>query len=162
MQAFLKAVKDCGSYAALTMDVSKTAALKKLKAYEGRSISLSIDELKLGRTLTQNAYLWVIVGKIAEKLRRPKDEIYIKLLKDYGQSVMVSVLSKDAASFEQKARYWELESKGDIRTVYRFIAGSSEYDTQEMKALLDGVIREAEDLGIPTLTTAEIEKMKLK
>ena len=38
--------------------------------------------------------------------------------------------------------------------------GSSEMDSREMAILLDGVVQEAEQLGIPTLTPNEIARLK--
>lgn len=162
MKAHLTYIDDKVSYSVLTFSVGYSTILKRLKSYVGREITLTIDELKQARTLSQNAYMWELVSKIAETLGRPKDEIYKDFLKKYGQSVMVSVRNEDATTFERKAKYYELESSNDERTVYRFIAGSSEYDTKEMKTLLDGVIQEAEELGIPTITPQELGKMRLK
>lgn len=45
--------------------------------------------------------------------------------------------------------------------IYKFIIGSSQYTKEEIKPLLMGVIYEAEELGIPTLTMNELEKMKI-
>lgn len=162
MKCVLQSIENKAVYALLTFSVAGGGDLKRLNNYIGRPVTLSVDELNHGRTLTQNAYLWVLVGKIAEALNASKDEIYLKFLKAYGQSVMVSVALDEALKFERKAKYFEKESTDEERTVYRFIAGSSEYDTLEMKILLDGVIEEAESLGIATLTPAEIERMKLK
>lgn len=162
MKAHLIRIDDKASYSVVSVSVGNSPTLKRLKNYVGREITLTVDELKQARTLTQNAYMWQLVSKIADKLGRPKDEIYKDFLKKYGQSVMVSVKNEDAPAFERKAKYYEFESSDDERTVYRFIAGSSEYDTKEMKTLLDGVISEAEELEIPTITPQELERMNLK
>ena len=42
---------------------------------------------------------------------------------------------------------------------YRVYLGSSTYDSQEMSVLLDGVVSECEELGIPTQTNDRIIKM---
>lgn len=162
MKCVLQTIENKAVYTLLTFSVANGSSLKRLNNYIGRAVTLSIDELNQSRTLTQNAYLWVLVSKIAEVLNAPKDEIYLKFLKAYGQSVMISVDLNETENFERKAKYYEKESDDGNRAIYRFIAGSSEYDTKEMKILLDGVIEEAENLAIATLTPAEIEKMKLK
>ena len=38
--------------------------------------------------------------------------------------------------------------------------GSSSYDTREMSILIDGVVSEAEGLGIITMTPGEIQRLK--
>ena len=43
-----------------------------------------------------------------------------------------------------------------VRT-YVFMRGSSDYDTKEMSVLVDGLVQEAQALGIETLTPREFE-----
>ena len=100
---------------------------------------------------------------MANKLNRTKEEIYIQMIKDYGQSEIVSMLS----SIEPNGyfKYYEAIGTGIVNdkefTHYRIYKGSSEYNTLEMAHLLDGVIQECEQLGIPTLTMEQIQKMRL-
>ena len=117
-----------------------------------------IKEYKSKRSLNQNAYFYKLIGEIADNLRVSKAEIHLKLLKDYGQSEVISVLSEiDISGY---FRYYEEIGKGTVNgkefTHYRIYKGSSEMDTKEMSILLDGTIKEAQDLGIPTLSPAEI------
>lgn len=117
-----------------------------------------IKEYKSKRSLNQNAYFYKLIGEIADNLRVSKAEIHLKLLKDYGQSEVISVLSEiDISGY---FRYYEEIGKGTVNgkefTHYRIYKGSSEMNTKEMSILLDGTIKEAQDLGIPTLSPAEI------
>lgn len=121
-----------------------------------------IKEHKEKRSLNANAYLWVLVGKIADRLRASKDEVYLKCLKLYGQSEIVSVLSDiDVRGY---FKYFEEIGKGHVNgrefTHYKVFKGSSEYDSKEMAVLIDGVISEARELDIETLPAHEIERMK--
>lgn len=121
-----------------------------------------IKEHKEKRSLNANAYLWVLVGKIADRLRASKDEVYLKCLKLYGQSEVVSVLSDiDVRGY---FKYFEEIGKGHVNgrefTHYKVFKGSSEYDSKEMAVLIDGVISEAKELDIETLPPHEIERMK--
>ena len=43
---------------------------------------------------------------------------------------------------------------------FRFWVGSSEYNTQEMSVLIDGIVQEAKQLGIETLTPMELARLK--
>lgn len=117
-----------------------------------------IKEYKSKRSLNQNAYFYKLIGEIADNLRVSKAEIHLKLLKDYGQSEVISVLSEiDISGY---FRYYEEIGKGTVNgkefTHYRVYKGSSEMNTKEMSILLDGTVKEAQDLGIPTLSPAEI------
>ena len=117
-----------------------------------------IKEYKSKRSLNQNAYFYKLIGEIADNLRVSKAEIHLKLLKDYGQSEVISVLSEiDISGY---FRYYEEIGKGTVNgkefTHYRIYKGSSEMNTKEMSILLDGTVKEAQDLGIPTLSPTEI------
>ena len=45
-------------------------------------------------------------------------------------------------------------------THWAIVRPSHEYDTKEMAALIDGTIEDAKELGIETITPAELERMK--
>lgn len=54
------------------------------------------------------------------------------------------------------------DSNGNPKTsrIFWHIKGSHEMDTKEMARLIDATVDEAKDLGIETMTPADIEKMK--
>lgn len=114
------------------------------------------------RSLDANAYFWVLVGKIADKLRASKDEIYFEMLKKYGQSITVTVragLDLSRAGFKYYALFKDGISAGKPFEAYRVFIGSSQYDTREMSVLIDGVVQEAKELGIETLTPLELAEI---
>lgn len=122
-----------------------------------------LTEHKNRRSLDANAYLWVLIGKIADKLTRPKEEIYLDMLKAYGQGGVVKIPHTCAEDFERAFPYHEKhESLPDEEKAgyYRFWVGSSQYDTQEMAILIDGVVQEAKTLDIETATPEELARMK--
>lgn len=120
-------------------------------------------EHKNRRSLDANAYLWVLIGKIADKLTRPKEEIYLDMLKAYGQGGVVKIPNPSAKNFEREFPYHaKHESLPDEERAqyYRFWVGSSKYDTEEMSKLIDGVVQEAKALDIETATPEELARMK--
>ena len=130
---------------------------------QDREKIFEVKEHKEHRSLSQNAYLWKLVNEIANKVNKTKEEVYLQMLKDYGQSEVISMQSNINPNGYFK--YYEPIGTGIVNdkefTHYKLYKGSSEYNTLEMKYLLDGVIQEAENLGIPTLTEEQIQKMKL-
>lgn len=127
-----------------------------------KPLEVYIDKIKEKRSLDSNAYCWVLIGQIADILRASKEEVYFNMLKNYGQSTVVSVLSEiNVAGF---FKYYEEFGRGEVKgkdfTHYKVYKGSSEFDTREMAVLIDGVISEAQELGIDTRTPEEIDKMK--
>lgn len=116
------------------------------------------------RSLNANAYFWVLVGKIGDILRADKDDVYLEMLKRYGQSDLVSVLAEVPAAdyFRYFEEAGESRLNGKLFKHYRVYKGSSEFDTREMSILIDGVVYEAKNLGIETLTPEELERMKIE
>lgn len=121
-----------------------------------------IKEYREKRSLNANSYAWVLIGKIGNKLRKSKEEVYLQMLKDYGQSEIVSILSSINPSGFFK--YYEKVGTGIINnkefTHYKIYKGSSEYNTLEMSILIDGIVQEAQQLDIETKTPEEIERLK--
>jgi len=125
-------------------------------------LDIEIKKHREKRSLSANAYAWVLIGKIADKLRAGKDEVYLKLLKRYGQSEFVSVLSDINVSGYFK--YYEAVANATIQgkefTHYKVYKGSSEFSTEEMAIFIDGIVSEAKEMGIPTETPEELRKIK--
>lgn len=115
-------------------------------------VDVTVKGLKHKRSKNANDYFWEIVGKIADKLKADKDEIYLKMLKRYGQSIIVTV--REGVDVGRLFKYYELFNDGLSNGVkfvaYRVFIGSSQYNTKEMSILIDGTVQEARDLGIQT------------
>lgn len=121
-----------------------------------------IKERKAKRTLTQNAYYWVLVNELANCLRKSKEEMHFELLKDYSQVALITI--KSNIDIKGYIKYYELEREANISgvnfNVYKVYKGSSEMDKKDFSVLLEGTIQEAQQQGIPTLTKNEIEKLR--
>ena len=125
-------------------------------------LSIKIDKHREKRSLEANAYAWVLIGKIADCVGSSKDEIYLELLKRYGQTYVTKVKHEEVEIFKRDHKYWEehekLESEEKAQ-YFRVWVGSSHYNTAEMSRFIDGVISEAEELDIPTKTPNQIAEM---
>ena len=122
-----------------------------------------IKEKRNRRSLTQNAYSWVLIGEIADKLRLSKEEVYLRCLRDYGQSIIVSLREDiDPSGY---IKYYDEIGTGEVNGKsfkhYRAYKGTSELDSREMSVFIDGVISEARNLGIPTLSSEEAKRLNL-
>lgn len=129
---------------------------------QDREKVFEIKEKKRRRSLNANAYAWLLIGKLADVLRISKDQCYLLMLKRYGQSEMVSVMSEiDVRGyFKYYEPVGETELQGKNFTHYRVFKGSSEYDTREMSILVDGIVSECHEVGIETITPSELAKLK--
>lgn len=128
--------------------------LDKNKKYE-------IKEYKEKRSLNSNAYAWKLITEIGNVVRKSKEEVYLQMLKDYGQSEIVSMLS--SISPVGYFKYYEKFGTGTINnkdfTHYKIYKGSSEFDSKEMSIFIDGIVQEAKQLNIQTLEDIEIEEL---
>lgn len=122
---------------------------------------VKIDKHREKRSLNANAYLWKLVTEIGNMLNKSKEEVYLQMLIDYGQSEMVSILSEiDVKGY---FKYYKLAGTSILNDKefnhYKIYKGSSEYDTKEMSILLNGVVQEAKNLGIKTKDDIELERL---
>lgn len=150
--------------ALLTLSINEEADAKRLVCSELRDaeVSVKIDKHRKKRSLNANSYAWKLIGEISDILRASKNEIYLLMLKRYGQSEMVSVLA--AVPMDRYFKYFEEagESRlnGKLFKHYRIYKGSSEFDTREMSVFIDGIVSEAKALGIQTETPEELLNIK--
>jgi hypothetical protein len=124
----------------------------------------TIKQHRNKRSLNANSYAWLLINEVANVLRLSKEEVYLQMLKRYGQSSVVSVVESAAETFKKSVKYCEdfgeAELNGKKFIHIKVYAGSSTYDSKEMSILIDGIVSEAKELGIETMTPAEIEKLK--
>lgn len=115
------------------------------------------------RTLTQNAYLWVLIGELAAKLGIGKSETYRSYVKDYGPYEVLPVKEEAADRFvrnwEGRGLGWVCERIGSKLDGYvNVIAyyGSSSYDSKEMARMIDAVVNDCQEQGIQTMSMRDI------
>ena len=128
--------------------------LDKTKQYE-------IKEYKEKRSLNSNSYLWSLCNEIADILNTSKEEVYLKMLKRYGKSEVISIQAD--IQIKQYLKYYEEFGEtllnGKLFKHYKVFMGSSEMNTKEMSVLLNGIVSEAKEMGIETLEDKKINSM---
>lgn len=129
---------------------------------QDREKLFEIKEYKQKRSLNANNYAWKLITEIANVMRKSKEEVYLQMLIDYGQREMVSMLS--SINIKGYFKYYQVAGKSILNgkefTHYYIYKGTSEYDTKEMSIFIDGVVQEAEQLGIMTKTPSQLEELK--
>lgn len=130
------------------------------------NLSISIKEHRERRSLDANAYCWVLLQKLAEVLKSDKDILYEDMICKYG--VFTHLIVKPSAVERVKEEWRAVRELGEVTVngktgiQLQCYFGSSTYDTKEMSVLIDGIVRECQELGIETLTPEEIADMKRK
>ena len=127
------------------------------------------------RSMTANAYYWVLVSKISKALGQTEPWVHNMLLCNYGQPLLIDgkipyVAIKESAAAQidvMESPTYHLRATSNLSyridgvtyRDYQMLKGSSQYDTEEMTQLIDGAVEEAKGLGIETLPPAELERM---
>ena len=139
-------------------------AIETLETLRGKQVDVEFKKHSDTRSNNANKMMWALVGKIAEVLTDTKDNIYIKMLKDYGQNTHIIVKPDLKEQILATIKYGELLGdvlvNGSIGTQIKMYIGSSQYTTHQMAKLIDGVIYEAKELGIEVLAESEVERLK--
>lgn len=150
--------------AILSLSVNERQSVMNLydELHDCEKLSIKIDKYREKRSLNANALCWKVCTEIANVLRSDKDSVYLEMLKRYGQSEIVSVLSTvDVSGY---FKYYDTFGTGYVKgkefTHYKIYKGSSEYDTREMSILLDGIIDEAKGMGIDVMSESELALIK--
>ena len=141
------------------MEIANLTPLLKDKAFD-----VEIKEHKEKRSLNANAYSWVLQDKIAKALNRRIDDVHSEMVLQYG---VIEVLSIQKVAFESAKRIFDyFEILGESTTNEKeFIhvkagVGTHLYNTEEMSKFIEGVVAEAQELGIETKTPDEIAQLK--
>ena len=132
--------------------------LDETKKYDVK-ISYHIEK----RTLTANAYYWVLVNKIANVLQTSKEEVHEKMIKRYSQREYISVLEQ--VDIEKYGiRYYDegvnFTQNGKRFKSYIIYENSSDMNKLEFSILVEGIVSEAQEMGIETLTPEQIALLK--
>ena len=56
---------------------------------DGKRYEINVKEIKAKRSLSANAYAWVLMHKLSDKLQKDVDSIYREYIKDVGGNVEV-------------------------------------------------------------------------
>lgn len=127
-------------------------------AYNFKAGDYEIVRRRKKRSNDANALCWKLCTEIANVLRADKDEVYVDMLRKYGQQFVCKIPNSHRSKFERSTKYWEIHESlppEEKAQYYRVFVGSSNYDTQEMSILIDGIIDEAKNLDIEVISERE-------
>ena len=134
---------------------------------KGKALDVEIRQHHSRRSLDANSYAWVIISKIADVLHTSKDEVYTEMLVRYGQreQQLVSVVEEGVPAIRRATQnhctiVGESELNGKEFVHLAILRGSSTYSTKEMSILIDGIVSDAKDLDIETMSEEELKSLK--
>ena len=133
---------------------------------QDKTKKFEVKEYKEKRSLDSNAYAWVLLGKLQDKLHIPKEDIYKDLIRNIGSYVIVPIKDEAVERFRQSwsknGLGWITETmKSKLEGFTNVVAyyGSSVYNTAEMSRLIELIVQECKQLDIETKSQAEINSL---
>ena len=132
---------------------------------------LSLHKETKKRSLNANSYFYALCTKIAEKQRISLNEVHNMMLSSYGypefidDKIVYFILPNRVDVNKLEGIHLKATSKtqtldnGELNRVYIVMRGSHTFNSAEMARLIDGVIHEAEQLEIETITPNQKAQM---
>ena len=137
-----------------------------LEEFLGSEVNL---ELKKGdkRSNNANAYFWMLLGELQKKLRIPKEELYRKYIRECGIYQVIPVRDDAVDRFindvwAKNGLGWVCDTTASKIEGYTNVVayyGTSVYTSDEMAVLLDQVVQDCIEQGIPTKPKEEIDAL---
>ena len=133
----------------------------------GKELWLKLEPYTEPRSKDANAYCWVLIHRIAEKMREAPIEVYRGFIRDFScKTTVVCVQEEDAAEEIRgfvEGHIGRLVDIGDSKipgcVLLHKKYGSSSFSKEQMSAFLDIIIDQCKELGIETRTPEEIESL---
>jgi hypothetical protein len=158
-------------HAELLLSLTTKPDISELKAVIANKKLLAVDisQQKKKRSLDANSYFWQLLTQIADVLRTSKEELYIEMLKRYGQreKQLISIIDNEEAlkmiyraTNNHCCEVGEGMVNGKTFKHLAILIGSSQYDTKQMSIFIDGVVSEAKELDIETMTPEQLAELK--
>lgn len=133
-----------------------------------KKYTVTIKEFRKKRSLDANAYAWVLMNKLADKLNMGVRDLYRHYIPDIPENSQVVCVPTEAVEKLQSG--WEhngigwcsdtLKSKLPGCTNVVLYYGSSTFDQKQMGVLLDLIIADCKQVGVEYLTPEELERLK--
>ena len=131
-------------------------------------VRVEIKKASKHRSLSANNYAWVLIDKIAEVTGKTTTEVYRNAIMEIGGVSDYYGMKEEA--YEAFCEIWTAGHLGRQVEIIpgsakpgwinvRAWKGSSDFDSAQMARLIDSLIQEAEQQGIPTVPDKEVERM---
>lgn len=153
----------------LTVDIyNPQAAMNVWEELHGdEKISVRFSKHRRKRSLDSNAYAWVLMDRLSEKLGIPKEQIYRQYIKEIG-SVSETICIK-AEGVQKLCEAWHKNGLGWLTATFPsdtkgytnvlLYYGSSTYDTRQMSRLIDMIVNDCKEQGIETADPEELRAL---
>jgi len=139
------------------------------QALRDSEVEVSIKKWRKRRSMDANAYAWVLIDKIAAAIGAKKEDVYRLAIREIGGVSEIVCVKEEAVgrlceSWRRQGIGWQAEPfpsklKGCVNVMLHY--GSSVYDAEQMRQLIDNLVSDAKLLGIETLTPEQLAAMEI-
>lgn len=150
----------------ILITLNERESLSGLEELKEDKLSIEIKKYRNKRSLDANAYMWVLISKLEEKVNISKDVIYKDAIKNIGVYEVIPVKNEAVERFieawTKNGLGWVCETtKSKLEGYTNVLAyyGSSTYDTAEMSRLIDLIVQECKQLNIETMSKEELDSL---
>jgi hypothetical protein len=150
----------------ILITLNERESLSGLEELKEDKLSIEIKKYRNKRSLDANAYMWVLISKLEEKVNISKDVIYKDAIRNIGVYEVIPVKNEAVERFieawTKNGLGWVCETtKSKLEGYTNVLAyyGSSTYDTAEMSRLIDLIVQECKQLNIETMSKEELDSL---
>lgn len=156
-----------GEDAFLCIGIPYRDAVKFCGEMKPRKYVAEIKEYREKRSLDANKYFWLLLDKVAASIERTKEDLYLDYIKKIGPFKDFTMTEDEAKTFRaawsRLGTGWPTEqvdfTPDGENVVIRAYYGSSVYNKKQMSRLIDLVVQDAKEMGVETMTPAELASL---
>lgn len=149
----------------LCLKTQPSEALKWL--YKFKPNNYEITQVRKKRSLDANAYMWVLLDRLSEKIGVPKTELYQQQIREIGgvsetYCGKTDAIEKLCKEWENRGLGWQAEtfpSKLEGCTNVTLYYGSSAFNTHQMSRMIDSLVADCKEVGIEVKPQEEINSL---
>lgn len=152
----------------ITLSAERSAESVLSEFTQNQELEIKMKKYSPKRSTNANAYMWTLLGDMAQILNTTDEEIYRKYVREFGRRT-VSPIQEDIADMmiaawgekgigymaERMPRDSKLQGYVNIR----FFFGTHVYTKDDFSAFLNHIVDDAKDMGIDTRPPEEIESL---
>lgn len=127
-----------------------------VEQFYNMDLDISFAKHRESRSKDANACLWACLGEIAAALSADSWMVYLYMLERYGKFTYILVRPEAVEAVSKMWRETKVVGERDGMVQMLCFFGSSTYDSKEFSRLLDGVISEMKEMGLPTPPSEEM------
>ena len=154
--------------AELVMITRDRSALNHISmmAANGGDFEVNVKKFRERRSLNANGMYWKFNDELSKVLGIGREELHLQTLKEYGVRGYIACETKKIDIYKKQFKDVEIIGEctvnGKPGTQLRVTVGSHLYNTEEFSRLLNGLLMDCKDQGIPIIAQEEFDRLMVE